>query len=86
MTQGRSPSSTTPWTWTTYGDYLGWLDQLMRGGAANGSDMSEMIRSPIPDRFAGINLSRYELIRSVSHLYPRYERVQMTRVDSNSNN
>jgi quinoprotein relay system zinc metallohydrolase 1 len=63
-------------------DYLGWLDQLLRDGAAQGSDMAEMIRSPIPERFAGINLSRYELIRSVSHLYPRYERTQMTRVDS----
>jgi hypothetical protein len=41
--------------------------------------MAEMIRSPIPERFAGISLSRYELIRSVSHLYPRYERA---RVDS----
>ncbi|MNR20740.1 hypothetical protein D3C85_1375970 [compost metagenome] len=67
-------------------DYLSWLDQLMRDGAANGSDMAEMIRSPIPERFAGINLSRYELIRSVSHLYPRYERGQMTRVDSAANN
>jgi quinoprotein relay system zinc metallohydrolase 1 len=63
-------------------DYLSWLDQLMRDGAARGIDMAEMIRSPIPERFAGINLSRYELIRSVSHLYPRYERTQMTRVDS----
>ncbi|WP_247258016.1 quinoprotein relay system zinc metallohydrolase 1 [Pseudomonas moorei] len=63
-------------------DYLSWLDQLMRDGAAQGIDMAEMIRSPIPERFAGINLSRYELIRSVSHLYPRYERTQMTRVDS----
>ncbi|MGY3171854.1 quinoprotein relay system zinc metallohydrolase 1 [Pseudomonas sp. TE12234] len=63
-------------------DYLSWLDQLMRDGAAQGIDMAEMIRSPILERFAGINLSRYELIRSVSHLYPRYERTQMTRVDS----
>ena len=63
-------------------DYLTWLDQLLQEGAASGSDMAEMIRSPIPERFAGINLSRYQLIRSVSHLYPRYERGQMTRVDS----
>jgi len=40
---------------------------------------------PIPERFTGISLSRYELIRSVSHLYPRYERTQMTRVDSTAN-
>ncbi len=60
-------------------DYLTWLDQLLRDGAAKGSDMAEMIRSPIPERFAAISLSRYELIRSVSHLYPRYEREQMQR-------
>ena len=63
-------------------DYLSWLDQLMRDGAARGDDMAEMIRSAIPERFAGISLSRYELIRSVSHLYPRYERVGMKRVDA----
>lgn len=63
-------------------DYLGWLDQLMRDGATNGRDMTEMIRSPIPERFSAISLSRYELIRSVSHLYPHYERTQLTRVDS----
>jgi len=63
-------------------DYLTWLDQLLRDGAAQGSAMAEMIRSPIPERFAAISLSRYELIRSVSHLYPRYERAQMQRVDT----
>jgi hypothetical protein len=61
-------------------DYLTSLDQLMRDGAANGSDMA--MTAVIPERFAGINLSRYELIRSVSHLYPRYERERMTRVDA----
>ncbi|NWD79751.1 quinoprotein relay system zinc metallohydrolase 1 [Pseudomonas reactans] len=58
-------------------DYLAWLDQLLRDGAAQGSDMPELIRSPIPERFAAISLSRYELIRSVTHLYPHYERTQM---------
>ncbi|PYY83071.1 quinoprotein relay system zinc metallohydrolase 1 [Pseudomonas sp. TKO26] len=62
-------------------DYLGWLDGLMRDGAARGDDMAEMIRRPIPERFAGISLTRYELIRSVSHLYPRYERQQLQRID-----
>ncbi|TFY90345.1 quinoprotein relay system zinc metallohydrolase 1 [Pseudomonas kairouanensis] len=61
-------------------DYLTWLDQLLREGAAQGSDMPEMIRSPIPERFAPINLSRYELTRSVTHLYPQYERAQMSRI------
>jgi hypothetical protein len=79
---GHGPVAGDPQPFEQMRDYLTWLDQLMRDGAANGSAMTEMIRSPIPERFAGINLSRYELIRSVSHLYPRYERAQMTRVDS----
>jgi quinoprotein relay system zinc metallohydrolase 1 len=81
---GHGPVSSDPQPFEQMRDYLSWLDQLMRDGAANGSDMAEMIRSPIPERFAGINLSRYELIRSVSHLYPRYERERMMRVDSAS--
>jgi quinoprotein relay system zinc metallohydrolase 1 len=63
-------------------DYLGWLDQLLRDGAAEGRDMPELIHSPIPERFAAINLSRYELIRSVSHLYPDYERTQMQPINT----
>lgn len=55
-------------------DYLGWLDQLFRQAAANGDDMNRVMRSPIPDRFAGIRLADYELARSVFHLYPAYER------------
>ncbi|HEY0286067.1 MAG TPA: quinoprotein relay system zinc metallohydrolase 1 [Pseudomonas sp.] len=62
-------------------DYLTWLDQLMRDGAKQGADMAELIRSPIPERFSRISLTRYELIRSVSHLYPTYERAQMSRLD-----
>ncbi|WP_095128182.1 quinoprotein relay system zinc metallohydrolase 1 [Pseudomonas sp. Irchel s3h14] len=82
---GHGPVATDQQPFEQMRDYLGWLDQLMRDGAANGSDMAEMIRSPIPERFTGISLSRYELIRSVSHLYPRYERAQMPRVDSAAN-
>ncbi len=62
-------------------DYLGWLDGLLRDSAASGADMNEVIQSPIPELFAGISLTRYELIRSVSHLYPRYEADALERVD-----
>lgn len=79
---GHGPVATDAQPFAQMRDYLGWLDQLMRDGAARGDDMAEMIRSPIPERFAGISLSRYELIRSVSHLYPRYERAGMRRVDA----
>lgn len=74
---GHGPIATDAQPFEQMRDYLSWLDQLLRDGAANGNDMSEMIRSPIPERFAAISLARYELIRSVSHLYPRYEREQM---------
>ncbi|UVO16521.1 quinoprotein relay system zinc metallohydrolase 1 [Stutzerimonas stutzeri] len=62
-------------------DYLGWLDGLLRDAAASGADMNEVIDSPIPERFAGISLTRFELIRSVTHLYPKYEAQQLQRVD-----
>lgn len=79
---GHGPLASDSRPFAQMRDYLGWLDQLMRDGAARGDDMAEMIRSPIPERFAGISLTRYELIRSVSHLYPRYERVGMRRLDA----
>lgn len=62
-------------------DYLQWLDDVMRQGAEQGTEMNELIRIPIPERFSSVSLSRYELIRSVSHLYPRYEQAAMQRVD-----
>ena len=74
---GHGPIATDAQPFEQMRDYLTWLDQLLRDGAAHGNDMTEMIRSPIPERFAAISLNRYELIRSVSHLYPRYEREQM---------
>lgn len=62
-------------------DYLGWLDGVLRDSAAQGLDMTEVIATPIPQRFAGVALGPYELIRSVSHLYPQYERAVLKRVD-----
>ena len=81
IVSGHGPVASDAQPFAQMRDYLGWLDQLMATGAANGSAMGEMIRSPSPERFAAISLSRYELIRSVSHLYPRYERAQMQRID-----
>ncbi|MGE8351941.1 MAG: quinoprotein relay system zinc metallohydrolase 1 [Pseudomonas protegens] len=78
---GHGPLASDAAPFAQMRDYLSWLDGLMRDGAARGDDMSEMIRRPIPERFAGISLTRYELIRSVSHLYPRYERQRLQRID-----
>ncbi len=82
LVPGHGPVASDDGPFMQMRDYLGWLDNLLRTAAANGSDMAEVIRSPIPERFAAISLTRYELIRSVSHLYPRYEQAQMTRVDA----
>ena len=79
---GHGPIATDAKPFEQMRDYLTWLDQLLRDGAAHGSDMPELIRSPIPERFAGINLSRYELTRSVTHLYPHYERTQMQPINT----
>ena len=81
LVPGHGPVSRDQAALAQMQDYLGWLDQLLRQGAEQGADMNELIHSPIPERFAGISLSQYELIRSVSHLYPSYERAAMQRLD-----
>ncbi|EZH84254.1 beta-lactamase [Ectopseudomonas composti] len=78
---GHGPLASDAAPFVQMRDYLGWLDGLLRQGAEQGAEMNELIRAPIPERFAQVNLSRYELIRSISHLYPRYERNAMGRVD-----
>ena len=54
-------------------DYLDWLDRRLAGGAARGATRNEVIQAPLPERFAGMALVRYELTRSVSHFYSDYE-------------
>lgn len=78
---GHGPLASDASPFAQMRDYLGWLDGLMRKGAEQGAEMNELIRAPIPERFARVSLRRYELIRSVSHLYPRYERASLQRVD-----
>jgi quinoprotein relay system zinc metallohydrolase 1 len=78
---GHGPLAETAAPFEQMRDYLAWLDELMRSSAARGADMNELIRAPIPERFAAVSLSRYELIRSVSHLYPRYEQAQFESLD-----
>ncbi|MCP1625078.1 quinoprotein relay system zinc metallohydrolase 1 [Pseudomonas nitroreducens] len=78
---GHGPIATDAAPFAQMRDYLGWLDSLMRDGIAQGADMNDLLRTPIPERFAGVSLTRYELIRSVSHLYPRYEQKALPRVD-----
>ena len=45
--------------------------------------MVEAGQLPIPDRFSAMAAARYELQRSVSHLYPGLEAQLLPRIDTN---
>lgn len=62
-------------------DWLVWLDKTMRGAVGSGLDMAEAGSLPIPARFAGLAMARYELERSATHFYPRLEAGLLPRVD-----
>lgn len=78
---GHGPLATDHQPFVQMRDYLTWLDSALREAAQTGQDMNQVLRMPIPERFAAVSLTRYELIRTVSHLYPRYEQQQWQRLD-----
>ncbi|WP_086619690.1 quinoprotein relay system zinc metallohydrolase 1 [Erythrobacter tepidarius] len=63
------------------GDWLRWLEDSLREAVGSGLDMAEAANLPIPARFADMAMARYELTRSVSHLYPRFEAELLPRID-----
>ncbi len=54
-------------------DWLQWLDQRLLESAQRGLDLGEVLRLPVPERFAAWAAQPAEYIRSVTQLYPRYE-------------
>ncbi len=54
-------------------DWLRWLDETLALAADTGMDMAEVMRLPLPERFADMPLARSEFERSVTHLYGGYE-------------
>lgn len=62
-------------------DWLIWLDTALAEAAASGLSMVEAGALPIPPRFATMAAARYELQRSVAHLYPALEAAAWERVD-----
>lgn len=62
-------------------DWLEWLESALADAVARGLDMAEAGLLPIPPRFAALKAGRYELQRSVSHLYARLEEARLPRVD-----
>ena len=53
--------------------YLRWLDQILSESASQGLTMNELRDTVIPAEFSSIALTRYELTRTIAHLYPDYE-------------
>lgn len=54
-------------------DYLTWLEATLQRAAETGQDMTEVMATPIPQRFATIPLVDHEFSRSVTHLFPALE-------------
>ncbi|GGH63412.1 hypothetical protein GCM10010975_29200 [Comamonas phosphati] len=55
-------------------DWLQWLTALLQDSARRGVDLSELLRAPVPGRFAGWAAQPAELQRSLVQWYPAYER------------
>ncbi|MDZ7856046.1 quinoprotein relay system zinc metallohydrolase 1 [Sphaerotilus sp.] len=53
--------------------YLQWLDQHFSRWAAQGWEMNEVLRAPVPAEFRDWAAFRTEYVRNVAHLYPVYE-------------
>ncbi|SEA82316.1 MULTISPECIES: quinoprotein relay system zinc metallohydrolase 1 [Acidovorax] len=60
-------------------DWLQWLTALLEGSAPQGVDLSELLHTPIPSRFASWAAQPAELQRSLVQWYPAYERRALTR-------
>ena len=62
-------------------DWIDWLEATLTDAVRSGLDMVEAGELPVPDRFAAMAAARYELQRSVSHLYPGIEARLLPRID-----
>ena len=61
--------------------YMNWLDKTLREGVEQGSDMNEVMATDIPEPHNGWSVAREEFIRSVTHMYPKYEAELLPRID-----
>ena len=55
-------------------DWLRWLTGWMQDSAQQGLDLSEMLRTPVPERFTHWAAQPAELHRTLAQWYPAYER------------
>ena len=62
-------------------DWIDWLEGALGDAVRSGLDMVEAGQIAIPARFAVMAAARYEVQRSVSHLYPALEARFLPRID-----
>jgi len=59
--------------------YLEWIDREFTRYAAEGWEMNDVLRAPVPPEFRQWAAFATEYVRNVAHLYPRYERTHLLR-------
>lgn len=62
-------------------DWIDWLESALSDAVRSGLDMVRAGEIAIPDRFTTMAAGRYEVQRSVSHLYPALEEHILPRID-----
>ncbi|TBW52556.1 quinoprotein relay system zinc metallohydrolase 1 [Marinobacter halodurans] len=77
LVPGHGPMVTDDRAFRQMHAYMTWLDALFKSSANRGLTANEVMRTPIPGRFDSIAEASYELIRSTTHLYPRYEQAAL---------
>ena len=61
--------------------YLDWLEARLRGALADGLDMAETMALPLPADIAALGAMPTEYVRSVAHLFPKFERAYLPMVE-----
>ena len=73
---GHGPLDTGHQSITEMVDYIRWLDATLKQAAEQGLSMNEVMSLPIDERFKTIALAKSEFVRTVFHLYAKYEAAQ----------
>ena len=60
-------------------DWLQWVQATLRDAAARGVDLSELLRQPVPERFARWAAQPAKWQRTLAQWYPRFEQEALQR-------
>ncbi|MEM8572111.1 MAG: quinoprotein relay system zinc metallohydrolase 1 [Pseudomonadota bacterium] len=62
-------------------DYLFWLEDTLRGAVLQGLDIIEAMEISLPPEYAEMDVQPGEFRRSVTHLFPKFEREELPRAN-----